>query len=488
VTEVYALNMLITVLVLYGLAVARYESKRWGVALASLAFGFGLAHHNTILLFIPLIIGLWPRGRTAVKLPRWKVIVCILAPLALYLLIPVLASNTPQYANGFKARDFMSIVTRAEYRERAEMHNPAEEQLIRPRDVLVRTARTLGRQFGWILLAIGVLGWLFAPSGKRAWAFWGAVTVLIWIISLGFFSRGSPLGMPFNYLRSVDEFLIPVSLFIALGTGWLFAPITLSLTSRADFAGTEGQNFIPPKIIPVVIMLLMCVIPLFLAVANFRYSSMSHRTYAQDQARNVLDQTPDGGVLVVSGDESFIFEYLQQVRGLRPDVELIVYPTSIVVEGVALPPANSLAYFIDKELGDRTCLFSFSPPATILPFLQVPRALRLDGVAYTLVTAEPGQPEFTVGDPGIWLKYQLRNLDPETLGSIVPDDFEYETFDRYVNGLRATVAKLTEDGYGGDDATLTLGQMADFLAKTLEKVDYPQSSIQPDPQQEDLVQ
>jgi hypothetical protein len=488
VTEVYGLNMLITVLLLYGLAIAKYEAKRWGLVLASLAFGLGLAHHNTILLFIPLVIGLWPRGRSVVKIPRGNVAVCILAPLLLYLLIPVLASRTPQYAGGFTVRDFSRIVTRSEYRERAAMHNPAEEQLIRPRDVLTRMARTLGEQFGWILLAIGVLGWLFAPSGKRSWAFWGAVTVLIWIISLGFFSRGSPLGMPFNYLRSVDEFLIPVNLFVALGIAWLFAPLALVLTSQADFAGTEGQNFIPPKIIPVTIMLLLCVIPLFLAVVNFKCSSMSHHTFAQDQARNVLEQTPAGGVLVVSGDESFLFEYLQEVRKINPDVQLVVYPMSIVVDGVALPPANSLAYFIDKQLGDRTCMFSFSPPATILPFLEIPRALRLDGVAYTLIPAAAGQPEFTIGDPAIWLKYQLRNLDPVTLGSMVPDDFEFETFDRYVNGLRASVAKLTEDGYGRDEATVTLGQMADFLAKTLDRMNYSLYSTEPNPQEEDPVQ
>jgi hypothetical protein len=489
VTEVYALHLLLAVLILYGIAVARTDKKRWGLVLASLAFGLGLAHHPTIVLLLPIMIALWPRGRLAARISLGTIFVCVVAPLLLYLLLPVMAANTPQYSEtGFHFRDFVRTVSRAEYRERGAQQNVAEEPLVRPRDILRRSFDFLGKQFGWIVFALCVIGWFFASAGRRIWAFWGAVTVLLWIIAVSFFSRGSPLGMPFSFLRSVDEFLLPVNVFLAMGLAFLLAPAAQALTSRADFGGTEGQNFIPSRYIPIVIALLFCVIPLFTAMVNLRYSSMSHHTFTQDQSRNVLEQAPENGVLVVSGDESFLFDYLQEVRGIREDVELLAYPFSLTVEGTALPAANSLAYFINKQLGDRACLFSFSPPAAILPYLEPPRALRLDGVAYTLIDAQPGMPEFTIGDPNIWLHYNLRNLNPSTLdpsvqGTLVPDDFEYETLDRYVNGLLASVALLDERGYMADESRNELALLAVLIRASLANTDYPSPAARPAPQE-----
>jgi hypothetical protein len=67
----------------------------------------------------------------------------------------------------------------------------------------------------------------------------------------------------------------------------------------------------------------------------------------------------------------------------------------------------------------------------------------------------------------------LRNLDPPTLGKLSIDDFEYEVFDRYVNGLRASVAKLVDDGYGQDPSVESLTMMADELERNRNQSDYP---------------
>jgi hypothetical protein len=206
---------------------------------------------------------------------------------------------------------------------------------------------------------------------------------------------------------------------------------------------------------------------------NSHYSSFAHHTFEQDQARNQLEQVPENGVLVLSGDQSFLFEYLQEVRGIRKDVTFVVYPFSLLVVGEALPPANSLAFFIDQQLGDRTCMFSFSPPAAILPYLKPPRALELDGVTFKLIKAEPGQPEFRIGNPAVWANYQLRNLDPGFLATYIPDAYEYETFAMYISCSRAAVNWLVDNGYQNDDFTLELSQIADSIEKALKRTDYP---------------
>jgi hypothetical protein len=287
--------------------------------------------------------------------------------------------------------------------------------------------------------------------------------------------------------------MLPANIFLAMGFAWLLAPLSNALTRKRDFSGTEGLNIIPTDHIPITIALLLCVPAVFLGMANGKYSNMTRHTYVQDQARNVLEQVPENGVLVTSGDESYLFDYLQQVRGIRGDVELVVYPFVRLVEAgggqkIILPPVNSLAYFIDSELGDRPCVFSFSPPATILPLLEPPRSLRLDGIAQTLVVREPGMGEFFPGDPNTWLSYQLRNLDRKTMGTlddppvpgaVVPDDSEVECLSRYAQGLRVTAAQLQNSGYAADYYVPMIG-MAKTLENAISFTDYPAFASQED--------
>jgi hypothetical protein len=279
--------------------------------------------------------------------------------------------------------------------------------------------------------------------------------------------------MPFNYLRSVDEFLIPINIFIAFGFAFLFAPISSSLESRKDFGGTEGQNLIPTQYIPLFIMLLLCVLPLFLAVNNDLYSNMSQHTFAQDQSWNILNQVPGNGVLVVSGDESFMFEYLQEVRGIRDDVELIVFPFSIDVGDTRYDPVDSLAIWLDTSLEGRDVLFTFSDASLAVEQLEPPKSLSLNGCALEMVDRDEGMPLMVSGHPDIWNTYQLRNFEKDTLDNIVFDDFEYETIDRYINCLRSSIAWMDRNGFSRDQSRAAFDEMANKLAEVLAETRYP---------------
>ncbi len=474
VTEVYALHLLLIVLVLVGLAMAREGKKSIGLVIAAFAFGLGLAHHHTIVFLLPLVIFLWPRGKFEKGIPVAGIIAGFILPLLLYLFLPLFAANTPGYSEaGFTAGDFVDIVTRAEYRERAEFQDLPQDQLVGGADIFSRAMKYLPKQFGWIVLILSIAGWFFAPAGKRIWALWSAITAVLWILAISFLSRGSPLGMPFSFLRSVDEFLLPVNIFVALGFAWLLAPLAKSLESQKDMFDSEGQNFIPPGFIPLFIMLLFCVVPFLMARTNAHYSDMTHHTFAQDQTRNILEQVPDDGVLIVSGDESFMFEYLQEVREIKQDVKLLVYPFRYPDGDSYHTPVDSLAIFLKGDLGDRDCVFTFEDASMALDRLDDPKALRLDGVAYTLVDRDEGMPVSIPGNANIWTGYQLRNLDKETLNGLVFDDFEYETIDRYVNGLRASVSWLDASGYAADPTRSALVEMSDSLEEFLKKTDYP---------------
>jgi len=474
VTEVYALHILLITLILAGLVMAREGKKPVGLVVTAFAFGLGLAHHHTIVLLLPLIFFLWPKGKLEKPVPVAGIIAGLILPLLFYLFLPVLAKNTPQYAEtGFTAGNFIDTITRSEYLDRTEWQDLPPEELVEPSDSFRRALDYLPKQFGWILLVLGVAGLFFAPPGKRIWAFWGAITALLYILIIGFFSRGSPIGMPFNFLRSVDEFLIPVNIFISLGVGFLLSPLARLLESRKDFGGTESQNVIPQGLIPVFIMGLLCVIPLFMGISNEAYSNMSHHTFAQDQSRNILVQVPENGVLVVGGDESFIYEYLQEVRAIRDDVEIVVYPFSTVMDETRYNPVDSLAIYLDVLLDGRGCLFTFTAASASVEMLDPPKGLRFDGAALKLVDRLPGQPMIIPGNPDIWTSYQLRNLDQVTLSEIVFDDFEYEYIDRYISGLSAAVNWLDSNGLSNDPSREALVEMADTLNGILSLTDYP---------------
>lgn len=480
VTEVYSLHILLISLVIYGLAVAREEKQGWGLILTSFAFGMGLTHHGTMILMLPFILFLWPRGKNAPKYPAGLIPVAFLVPFLVFLILPFMAANTPPYNDAnvkFGYEDFYRIVTRAEVFERVKWYKDSGEPLVQPADIFTRILKYLPKQFSYPLLVWAIIGLFMAPAGKRVWALMFGVTVILWIGMYSFFSRGGPLGMPFSFLRSTDELMIPLNLFLSFGLAWGFAPAVRYLVGTKDIEGTEDIKFVKPNQALAVATLLFCVFPLFLGMYNGKWSNFSKHTFAQDMARNILEQVPEKGVLIVSGDESFLYEYLQEVRGIRRDVDVMVYPfRTVVSDGESdfiLPPANSLAHFIDLELAGRDCVFSFSPPAGILPLLRTPRALRLDGVAQTLIVREEGMDEFVVGDPNIWTKYQLRNVDAATLSNTFPDDFEYEIFERYMNGMNASVAKLESMGFGRDDATLELKFLAQVYQIILKRTDYP---------------
>jgi hypothetical protein len=480
VTEVYALHCLLITIMLYGLVMAREKKIGWGVIIAVLAFGLGIAHHFTIMLLLPLMIFLLPKGEDSPAYSKWLVPVVFILPLLFYTALPSMAANTPPWNDpniSFRYADFWKILTRADFIFRADEYANSGMRLVQPMDIFWRIASYITKQFGWLLPIWAVVGF-FLPSGKKkAWGIISLATIIIWIGTFMFFSKGSPLGMPYVYLRAVDEMVVPLNIFFCLGMAFGFAPLSNMLSATKDFSGTEDIKFISKPNTMIAVTFLFCVVAFFVGWTNSKYSDFTHHTWAQDQARNVLEQVPLNGVLVVSGDESFIYDYLQNVRGIRGDVETLVYPFKKVTgdeeSNYELPPSESLADYINNQLFDRPCLFSFNPPAEILPMLRVPRSLRLDGVAQTLVVREEGMENFFIGDPNIWTNYQLRNLDPPTLGKLSIDDFEYEVFDRYVNGLRASVAKLVDDGYGQDPSVESLTMMADELERNRNQSDYP---------------
>jgi len=139
------------------LASPRRISRRWLYAW-TVCYGLSLTHHRTMLLLAPAYALLvWTTDRTLVRDRRLvlRLLLLVLAPLSLYLLLPLFSALNPPYAyqridsvSAFLdlvlARAFRGLLFRGGWRG------------LWPR--LIEGGRLLVRQFGWPGLAVSVLG------------------------------------------------------------------------------------------------------------------------------------------------------------------------------------------------------------------------------------------------------------------------------------------------------------------------------------------
>jgi len=102
IAEVYALhNLFVAAILLVACQISTTPSRGYLVTLLCLLFGLGLTHHRTIVLLVPgVAIMLW--GQSMVWRPSWRWVgwlVALLAPLLLYLFLPLRADMGVQDLN-----------------------------------------------------------------------------------------------------------------------------------------------------------------------------------------------------------------------------------------------------------------------------------------------------------------------------------------------------------------------------------------------------
>lgn len=109
IVEVYTLNLFFVAIILW----AMVSSNRHRIPIAAAAFGFGLAHHLSIILFAPgALLALKPTRRDIRSLPL------AVAPLILYAYLPIRAAYSPavNWGNPVTLDGFFWLVTAAPYR------------------------------------------------------------------------------------------------------------------------------------------------------------------------------------------------------------------------------------------------------------------------------------------------------------------------------------------------------------------------------------
>ena len=317
----YALTACLTALVLWALVRWSQGSQERHLGTVAFALGLGLAHHRSLLVFLPLLgaYALW-RDRRLRGDARYALEVgaLFLGPLLLYLWLPVGASRglppgtwRPTSLGGWltylQDRGFLGAV-------RPWAH-PAQN--------LAVYGRTLLAQFTALGVALGLAGLAHQLRTRRALA----VTLAAGFALQAGLSAG--YQVPRQWVFFLPSFVI-YALWLGEGLGWLWT-LALGWARRGAGAGYAATALVAA------LSLVLVAAPLWHNYPAYRLDHLDGGTSdlwrndlksgyrAERLARWSLAAVEPGAIIACDWEQATPLWYLQQVEGQRADVT-VMYP------------------------------------------------------------------------------------------------------------------------------------------------------------------
>jgi hypothetical protein len=342
IADKYALNAFLIAAVLAAAVYWAQEPGRRRLCLLALAYGLSLAHHRTMLLFAPGLLGylLWvdraagESGRVSdtrlfQSRRNWLALLCLGLPLGLYVYLPLTRAFGQPLSNWWPSTpgEWLAYLS-------ARGHLGEAQTAVAPlADRLAFYGRALVDQFTIPGLILSVVGWLWLIRRRRPLAFLLLVSFALQAIS----------SMAYYLDPRNQAFFLPSFLIVALSTGvgagallrWLGERWKVSPGARAALLSLAG--------------LALCLLPAYLLLHT--YPDMRHR-HRDDQALDVwrqdlqhgdqarrlaeagLSQVASHGIVVGDWEQVTPLRYYQWVEGLRPDVQ-VLYPLDRLEETAA---------------------------------------------------------------------------------------------------------------------------------------------------------
>ncbi len=322
IAEVYTLNAFFIAALLW-LALR----KRW-LALA-FVFGLSLTHHRTAILTAPALavylISLYPLHRREGWRQMWrdippvKTVVALIAPLALYLYLPLrgaVGSLDGSYENSWAG--FWRHVMGGGYGATFLLGNPFGNER-----GFSFYADLLRAELGWWGLALGVAG-IAALVWRKNWR----------ALALTGIAFATFLAFNLQYtVTDIEVFFIPVFMILALwagvGLGEIFSwkssvipkfgagkyPESTDLDSR--FGGNDITHKLP--LIGLTVIAAILLLWRGAAVDVSRAGDWEVHDYGLDA---LAQPAPNSAVVGILG-EMTLLRYFQEVQGVRPDIRTI---------------------------------------------------------------------------------------------------------------------------------------------------------------------
>lgn len=309
--EVYALTILFLCLLLLSVSPPNPENSNLSarpLLLAALLLGLALSHQPTTLLWLPALIVLaWPYRRLVT--PRLTLLLAGLILLgfsaSLGTLFRAPARPEVNWGNPNTLGRFLAHAFAAQYRW-LSFRTPGPEFIERLRSLPADIVSSLGIVPSLVAL-LGLVLLAFRPSRL--------LLGLGLLFSTALFALG--YWIP-DYRFHLLPALVAVSLFAGKGATWLETRIAAipQLGRRPNPSLTN--------IFTALAVLILLAIPGHTLLAYRSLTSENKTTIVRDLGENLLYSLPDSAVLLYGGDlAGNAIRYLQQVRGIRPDVQTI---------------------------------------------------------------------------------------------------------------------------------------------------------------------
>ena len=393
------------------------------LAVLALTFGLSLAHHRTTLLLAPFVLvflawqapaGYWRHRKRDIL---WMAVLA-LAPLVLYLYVPLRANATPYLTMEIQPGQIISLTDRSpagliDYvlgRGFAGELQSLPAALAAMPGLLGRFAAEL-TPLGAGLAIVGILVLIF----RRRWA-------LLWLTG-GSFAALTAFNL-FYTIGDIAVFYIPSYLiactWIGVAVAWLASlirkPLRASQRSSeesekqptpqqtAPESSKKPSGLSPFVVLPFVVIFLL--LPAYLLINHAASVDRSQDTRAQEWWDALLAANPPQGAMLISNDrdEMMPLWYMQQVEGRRTDLAG-VFP--LLLAGDSSAPLRSksswatIGQVVDRALatGRPVSLIKPMPGLEIKARLGPPDDAGLTPVLGPAVTSQPAHPQdIAIGD------------------------------------------------------------------------------------------
>lgn len=291
----------------------------------ALALGFGLAAHPNTLFLLPTLVALvWVRADDRSLRSALRFGAALLAPLALYLYVPLAARGDPvvNWGNATGGQNLLDHLLRRQYDTGLERDVPALLQFLLEQGV---------GQLPLVFALAALAQWRTPRGGLAQPIAWCAVASLV-ASALGFWA----LRWPMNEMTQarLAGSLLPLFLPLAAAFALVFARTERHLRDRShlrhfrdrDGPVIRGQKATKGAVWVATVCLWL--VPAFGPDTLREQGDLSGTLGAEPYAQELLAALPPDAVLVVhrlgaSDILGFPLLFEQVVRGTRPDVLLI---------------------------------------------------------------------------------------------------------------------------------------------------------------------
>ncbi len=308
IAEVFALNAFLIACIVLAAIIWHDRPTRGSLVWLAFIFGLSLTHHPSAMLLLPGLAALVVlRSRETQQLWRnaWPVLPALMAPLLLYLYLPLrsLASPSLDYVGDYFDVNLASI-----------------EGVLWMVSGRMFSEELFGRSVLQGLLQIAFLGrqlWLNLLGGGLVLALYGLVS-LRRRIGFAFFLGGSAALIVtfFAFYDVVDSALMIHPVLV------LLAPLVAVGADR--FMARFLRPMVPRSRARIWLFAPLIAFSITLVVAaNWRFADRSNDYSAHEFAQYVMDVVEPNALILAQWTTATPLEYAQIVEGRRPDVEII---------------------------------------------------------------------------------------------------------------------------------------------------------------------